>query len=312
MKKISIIVPVYNVEKYLAKCIDSLLAQTYTNLEIILVNDGSCDNSLSICEQYARQDSRIVIVDKLNGGLSSARNAGLDKASGDYVGFVDSDDYVDKNMFEVLVSNMEKYDASVSQMMWTTFEDKVEFNPTNKCKLINKNIERYLLQNNNLYCVVRYLFDRRLIGDIRFDESMKIAEDQKFIYQTLINADSIVCSNYAGYFYYQNISSISHGIVKPNHYGDIEYRKELVEQVAKNNKKYAKSHLLNAYMALYYKVLAYGTTCEENLAKKYGKIVRNNFFGYMFLPGFSIKKKVAAVCCLLGDKINRKIATKVV
>ncbi len=312
MKKVSIIVPVYNVEKYLARCIDSLLAQTYTNLEIILVNDGSPDNSLSICNQYAQQDDRIVVVDKPNGGPSSARNAGLDRASGELIGFVDSDDYVDKNMFEVLVSNMEKYGARVSQMGWTTFEDKVEFTYSNKCKLVNKNVERYLLQNNNLYCAVRYLFSKELIGDIRFDENMKNAEDQKFIYQTLVNADSIVCSNYVGYFYYQNTSSLSNGKINSNHYRDIEYRKALVEQVAKNNKKYAKSHLLNAYMALYYKVLAYGTTCEEDLAKKYGRTVRKNFFGYMFLPGFGLKKRVAAICCLLGDKVNRKIAKKVV
>ena len=102
--KVSVIVPVYNVEKYLPQCLDSLINQTYSNLEIICVNDGSTDESLKILESYAKKDSRIVILDKENGGLSSARNAGLEAATGDYIGFVDSDDWCDLTMFEKLVT----------------------------------------------------------------------------------------------------------------------------------------------------------------------------------------------------------------
>lgn len=104
--KISIIVPVYNVQKYLDKCIQSIINQTYKNIEIILVNDGSTDNSGVICEKYADIDSRIIYINKQNGGLSSARNAGLDVCSGDYIGFVDSDDYIDSSMYEKMLSFM--------------------------------------------------------------------------------------------------------------------------------------------------------------------------------------------------------------
>lgn len=103
---ISVIVPVYNVEKYLCKCVDSILAQTYTNLEIILVDDGSPDNCPAICDEYAEKDSRIKVIHKENGGLSSARNAGTEIALGEYITYIDSDDYVDEMFIEVLVNGL--------------------------------------------------------------------------------------------------------------------------------------------------------------------------------------------------------------
>lgn len=104
--KISVIVPVYNVEQYLARCVDSILAQSYENLEIILVNDGSRDGSGGLCDAYAAKDSRIRVIHKENGGLSSARNAGLDMASGDYVAFVDSDDWIEQHAYEWMMAQM--------------------------------------------------------------------------------------------------------------------------------------------------------------------------------------------------------------
>ena len=110
---ISVIVPVYNVEKYLGKCVDSILAQTYENLEIILVEDGTKDNSGAICDAYAAKDSRIRVIHKENGGLSSARNAGMDIARGEYFGFVDSDDWIEPKMYETLLNLAEKYHADL-------------------------------------------------------------------------------------------------------------------------------------------------------------------------------------------------------
>ena len=97
---VSIIVPVYNVEKYLSKCIESLINQTYTNIEILLINDGSTDNSKKICEQFKEKDSRIKLINKENGGLSDTRNKGLQEAIGKYIAFVDSDDYINENTVE--------------------------------------------------------------------------------------------------------------------------------------------------------------------------------------------------------------------
>ena len=102
MCEISIIVPVYKVEKYLKKCVDSILAQTFSDFELILVDDGSPDNSGRICDDYAKKDARVRVVHKQNGGLSSARNAGIEVAKGKYLGFVDSDDYIAEDMYELL------------------------------------------------------------------------------------------------------------------------------------------------------------------------------------------------------------------
>ena len=105
---ISVIVPIYNVEKYLEKCVNSITSQTYKNLEIILVDDGSTDSSPEICEKLKQSDDRIIVIHKKNGGLSSARNAGLDIAKGKYIGCVDSDDYIDEKMYEKLCRTLKE------------------------------------------------------------------------------------------------------------------------------------------------------------------------------------------------------------
>ena len=102
MSLISIIVPIYNVEDYLCKCVDSILTQTYKNIEVILVNDGSIDNCGKICDEYALKDNRVKVIHKKNGGIADARNAGLEICCGDYIGFVDSDDWIAEDMYEVL------------------------------------------------------------------------------------------------------------------------------------------------------------------------------------------------------------------
>ena len=116
---LSVIIPVYNAEKYLCKCIESLLSQTYTNLEIILVDDGSKDDSLSICREYEKADSRVKCFHKENGGLSSARNYGLDRATGEYITFVDSDDVISLDFFSSAVNTMAKTNADIAYGLMT-------------------------------------------------------------------------------------------------------------------------------------------------------------------------------------------------
>lgn len=122
MKKISIIVPVYNVERYIERCVESICQQTYTNTEIILVDDGSTDSSGKICDEIAVKDPRIRVIHQQNSGLSAARNAGLAVAKGEYIAFVDSDDYIAQEMYSVMIENMEKYDLDI--IGCTSFRDK--------------------------------------------------------------------------------------------------------------------------------------------------------------------------------------------
>ncbi len=114
MDKISVIIPVYNVEPYIRKCIDSVINQTYINLEIILVDDGSTDNSGKVCDEYATKDKRVKVLHKRNGGVSSAKNAGLKEVTGKYLGFVDSDDWIEPEMYEILYNDLTFNNASFS------------------------------------------------------------------------------------------------------------------------------------------------------------------------------------------------------
>lgn len=115
MVKLSVILTVYNVEKYLKRCIDSIIKQTYKDFELILVDDGSIDNSSKICDKFCKQDKRIKVIHKENGGVSSARNAGLDIAEGDYISFIDSDDYIEVDMFKKLIQIMIENNADIAQ-----------------------------------------------------------------------------------------------------------------------------------------------------------------------------------------------------
>ena len=119
---ISVIIPVYKVEKYLDRCLESIVNQTYKNLEIILIDDGSPDNCPAICDEYAQKDSRIKVIHKANGGVSSARNKGIDVATGDYIGFVDSDDWIEPDMYETLIKNAEQYNSDISRCSYVISE----------------------------------------------------------------------------------------------------------------------------------------------------------------------------------------------
>lgn len=214
--KITVIIPVYNVEKYLKRCVDSVLKQTYHNLEVILVDDGSPDGCPAICDEYAQRDSRVRVIHKKNGGLSSARNAALDSPLiGDYVTFVDSDDWIAPDTYEYCVNLMIKNNADAIQFDYTYATD---------CKILKRNpdIEHYqvfegkeILQHylntsttTGSFSVCRCLFSRQQTEGIRFREG-KINEDIDWKYKVLEHAKRLVDSNQVKYFYYQSGNSTS-------------------------------------------------------------------------------------------------------
>lgn len=211
---ISVIVPVYNVEKYLDRCVESIVNQTYTNLEIILVDDGSPDNSPQMCDEWAKKDNRIKVIHKENGGVSSARNKGLDVSTGEYIAFVDSDDYLDLDMYELLISNSVKNAAEISTCAISRespnglIENWGEENP----KLKIKSQEDVLIEISStldLMCIHtgNKIFSRKAISDIRFDETLIYCEDILFNYQVALNAKKIACENAPKYHFYYNVNS---------------------------------------------------------------------------------------------------------
>ena len=217
MKKISVIIPVYGVEKYLDKCVESVASQTYKNLEIILVDDGSPDNCPAICDEWAKKDSRIVVVHKENGGLSSARNAGIDVATGEYVGFVDSDDYISQDMYEKLLSLCKEKNILANSHFARVSEKGAETLPKTPHKdggeiTAEDYLEELLLHIGDV-SVCTKLFHREVIGNIRFEEN-KLNEDLLFMLDIISKIDKVVFSNKVGYYYLSRKGSTSSGYGK--------------------------------------------------------------------------------------------------
>jgi len=208
MPKISIIIPVYNVEKYIEKCIDSVLAQTFTDFECILINDGSPDNSPAICDEYAKKDKRIKVIHKKNGGVSSARNAGLDIAQGEWVGFIDSDDWVDEKFLEFLYGNAVKHNVDVSICGINKFCDGVVRRLdkyTSDITLTSKESLLFMCDSDFAFggYSVNKLSKKQVIekNNLRYDETMSYMEDYIFLYNILKAADSVYYDPQPYYFY---------------------------------------------------------------------------------------------------------------
>lgn len=209
MDSISVIVPVYNVEKYFDCCIQSILNQTYQNLEIILVNDGSKDKSAAMCDRYAKADRRIKVIHKENGGLSSARNEGLNIATGEYVAFVDSDDYIHHKMYETIMERMKQTNAEIGICDYkevTVNEspdlDKVPPNINSTLLTANEAHDAYYIYEKKARFIVAWnkIYKRKLFDDIRYPLG-KIHEDTFTTYKVLFRTKRIVWVDYPFYFY---------------------------------------------------------------------------------------------------------------
>lgn len=204
MPKVSIIVPVYKAEKYLNRCIDSILAQTFTDWELLLIDDGSPDRSGDICDEYAKKDIRIRVFHKKNGGVSSARNLGLYNVQGEYVTFVDSDDWIDVNTLNVCFSQIEIYDLDILQFSYTRNERKLgnvlDFE-SHVCTL-----KDYINEKKLLLCVWGTIFSVDVIkqNHIRFNDKMKLAEDQLFVLSCMELSKRIMRIPNILYYYYDN------------------------------------------------------------------------------------------------------------
>ena len=211
---ISIIVPVYNVEKYLEKCIDSILNQTFKEFELILVNDGSKDSSGTICDKYTEKDSRIKVVHKKNGGLSSARNAGLSIAKGKYIGFIDSDDYINKDMYSLLYENIISTNSDIAICGFKkvySYNDESEdiLTDTKICVLNNIEALNMMYSENGVDFVVAWnkLYKRNLFDDLEFKDG-KLHEDEFICHQILYKSKQVVYNRTQLYYYLQRSSSI--------------------------------------------------------------------------------------------------------
>src|SRR5690625_4114525 len=214
-RRVSIIVPIYKVEKYIYRCVDSILQQTYSNLEIILVNDGSPDNCGEIADDYRNKDTRVKVIHKLNGGLSDARNKGMELVTGEYVMFVDSDDWLDKNTVEIMVNNSLNFKADVVQTaFYYAYDDKLlvdnryykESDPS--VLLDNKALMYELVKNEKVKNFAwGKLYKTKLIKDIPFEIGV-LFEDVFWAHQVMHQVNSYLILHEPLFYYYQRDDSI--------------------------------------------------------------------------------------------------------
>lgn len=211
---VSIIVPVFNVEEYLARCIDSLISQTYKNIEIILIDDGSTDNSPSICDEYANLYSNIRVIHQINMGLSGARNSGLEVAKGEYVTFVDSDDWLSSDMIDINLKNMDDAAADIGiTHYYGAFPDgKLKNNVAIDSKMTFSSQEALKLFLFPGYLSVTAwgkVYKKSLWDEVKFEQG-KLHEDQYTTYLLLDKAAKIIFDPSPKYYYYQRPGSIGH------------------------------------------------------------------------------------------------------
>lgn len=294
---ISVIIPIYNVEKYLDDCISSVVNQTYRNLEIILVDDGSPDNCPQICDEWAKKDSRIRVLHKKNGGLSDARNAGIDTATGDYIAFVDSDDYIKPHMYATLISKITKEDADICAC--NILSCYPEYNVECGCKeYIVGDSEKILnmLYDDTTYPVSAFnkLYRRKLWNNIRFPEG-KICEDAFTTYLLVDKAQKIVQIPEALYCYRIRENSIMTSEFSTKRMDEEEAWRCNFEFVRERYPKIYK----NAFDFYLQKVNVLLHTIPENQREKYRKeyqmlyrILKSNIFYVMFSSRIKLKPRI--------------------
>lgn len=295
---ISVIVPIYKVERYLKKCIDSIINQTYKNLEIILVDDGSPDSCPKICDEYEKKDSRIKVIHKQNGGLSDARNAGIDVAKGDYIAFVDSDDYIEQDMYEMLYTILKKYNADISiSSRYIVNEDGKRFAYTSKDSNIldmdaKEALRRIFSFKDFDMSSCDKLYNIRLFKDIRYPCG-KLNEDYYVIPQLFHKSKKIVYIPIPLYNYLQRQGSITKG--KEVKLDIIDASKFLFEFYNKNYKELlyvADTILAFAYVSVVNNHIINGKKMNNDLKQEAKTVVRQKLVSVLKNENITVTKKL--------------------
>lgn len=310
-KLISVIVPVFNVEQYVSKCIDSILKQNYSNLEIILVDDGSTDSSGKICDDYASKFEEIKTFHKTNGGLSSARNYGLKKATGKYIGFVDSDDTISPLMYERLMDNLQKTNSDISicgrYYVFLDHKPKVRYKEEKKLVKMNSKDAIKKMNSFNSFDMAAWdkLYKRELFENIKFPEN-KLSEDYFIMYKLFLKSNYICYTPEPLYNYMQRENSISH--TSNINFDFIQASKEQminVEKIYPDLIDILHTAYASANITVYDFYLKLGLKCRRNIEKKLQMNVQKNFIYIKKNKNLPLSKKIQAFLFVNGLMIYK-------
>ena len=308
---ISVVVPVYNVEKYLDKCVESILGQTYKKIEIILVDDGSTDNSGIKCDEWSKKDDRISVIHKKNGGLSDARNVGMNVANGEYIAFIDSDDFLDLEYLEKLYNFVveEKADIGVCNPYYYYESSRIE----KRYHIVRKKIVADAL-SMTIRLLYQKQYDTSAWGKIYktklFKENEiyypkgKLYEDIATTYKVFLKANKIAFLNQELYYYRQRDNSIMRKEFNIREMDYIENAKMLLESVSsinKNIQKAAISRFVSANFAIYKKINDEEKYCDQI------KYIQRNIKKYRRIVLFDIKSRIKNKIAVLFSYINLRL-----
>lgn len=309
-KLVSIIIPVYKVEEYLHECIDAVLKQTYKNLQIILVDDGSPDSCGLICDQYKINDPRIEVIHKENGGLSSARNRGLELAQGEYISFIDSDDYVSPVFIEELVNAAEEYNSDVVCVDYTTEEQKLSCSKHSQSLILNTNDAISMLLNPTGYRCFAWnkLYKKYLFENIRYPEG-RLYEDIVTTYELFKFCNKIVYINSPYYYYRVRESSISTSDFSDRNY-DLLYAINVVDKSCKKSfpDAYKELHIgfLTYYLAFINQMIV-SRKVDQDSEKELQRDIFRSFKNMLTSNNIPLKRKIEFSVFAMNPQLYRKI-----
>lgn len=299
MKKVSIIIPVYNASRYLNSCIDSVLSQTYNNIEIILIDDGSTDNSGEICDKFAKLDNRIIVIHKVNAGVSCSRNKGIEIATGDYIFFIDADDSIDKDVVKNLIESR-KQSRLVGVNHSVVKNETIKIANYKNNSYNNETFISEVIKGSILGVVWGYLFDANFVKQMKFDLNTSYMEDTIFLIEYLKLAsiksiEYISKNSYYNYYIRENsLTSSNKNVLKKCQ--EFCYSLEKINQITKSkyeelieNKKWI---LLEKEMRFCKTVLDYKEIYKEIRFCKETKSTKLKLFSFLYIKKMFVGLKL--------------------
>lgn len=315
--KISVIVPVYNSDKYLKRCIHSIKFQTFKDWELILINDGSTDKSGCICDFYAKQDKRIKVIHKSNSGVSSARNIGIEKSKGEYITFVDSDDWIESDFFEKIVKEMEKMNVPVLISGYLKDNGNITINRfKGKYKEIidiNKAQKEFFLCNKFSWAIYAKFYKREILDKIRFDSRFKIGEDMLFFWQVLNRVKKIGYLPLYKYHYDISASKTMTSDFSLKWFDGLKVKKIIYDDVKSNYKELkilAKILYIVEMMILAKKAIKFEKYNTKKLVEYLQIKIRNNIYLIFLYPNsniMSFRQRLGMIFFLLPYNICKML-----
>jgi glycosyltransferase involved in cell wall biosynthesis len=307
MSTISVIIPVYNTAAYLPRCLASVLGQTYRDLEVILIDDGSTDDSAALCDDFARKDARVRVIHQENGGLSAARNAGLDAACGDLIGFVDSDDWIEPDMYAYLVDLLEQDTSDIAEIMLeVAYSDDHRMRQLSEQKklLEGDDILIHYFRHNEFAMGLR-LYKREIFDEVRFDVG-RMNEDVVAGFLTLSHAERLTTSNQPKYFYFSNPIGLSESPLRKRDL-DLLYAGERLDELTADTangalRKLALTKKHRSSFTLLVKMALFGCSAEldERQMKRQLQGTARENYDFLMASTMPVNRKLLLTACCVS------------